>query len=155
MKFDETDRKILALLLENGRISFADIGRQVGLSLPAASERVRRLEEAGIIEGYQAKLNLTALGYPTLVYVLLSIVPNSYQAVLKQIEAIPEILEACHVAGDWSLILKVRIAQMADLEPILYKLNRNGQSKSIVVLSQLVDKDLSGLVKVASDKKIK
>lgn len=145
-KLDSTDRKILNLLVQNARMSFAEIGRQVGLSLPAASERVRRMEDAGIIEGYQAKLNLNMLGYPNLVYVMLTILPNSYDRVKAQIDLIPEVLEACHVAGDLSMILKVRIAKMADLEPILHKLSKNGQSRSIVVLSQIADKDIGGLI---------
>ncbi|MEM7116111.1 MAG: Lrp/AsnC family transcriptional regulator [Chloroflexota bacterium] len=140
-KVDEVDRKILGLLVENGRISFAEIGRQVGLSLPAAADRVRRLEDTGLIEGYQAKINLKKLGFPITVFVELTIPPSFYQHAKQQIEATPEILEAHHVAGELSLILKLRLADLEDLEPILAKLNQPGQSKSIVVLSTFVEKD--------------
>lgn len=145
-KLDETDRKILALLVENGRISFAEIGRRINLSLPAAADRVRRLEDMGIIEGYQAKINHKKLGFPITVFVELTIPPTSYHHAKAHIEATPEIVEAHHVAGELSLMLKLQLADLADLEPILEKLNRPGQSKSIVVLSTVVEKDGRSLI---------
>ena len=134
-KLDEIDRKILGLLLENGSLSFAEIGRRVGLSLPAASERVRRLEEAGIISGYQANINFNRLGYGIIVFVQLTIPATSYEKMKQTLSAIPELVEAHHVAGDLSFLLKFRLASLEDLEPILIKLNRQGQSSSIIVLS--------------------
>ncbi|MEM7803103.1 MAG: Lrp/AsnC family transcriptional regulator, partial [Chloroflexota bacterium] len=116
-KLDPTDKKILALLLENGRLSFAEIGRQVGLSLPAASERVRRLEDAGYISGYQAKLNFKKLGYPITVFIQLMIPPQRYEWLSNEISNTPEIIEAHHVAGELSCILKLRLDGLEKLEP--------------------------------------
>ena len=140
-KLDVIDRQILALLLENGRISFAEIGRRVNLSLPAAAERVRRLEDEEIIEGYQAKINYKKLGYSILVFVELTMPPTAYRLVKQKIEQMPEIIEAYHVAGDISLILKIRLVTLEELEPIIEQLTPPGQSKSIVVLSTVVEKD--------------
>ena len=128
-------------MLSDGRISFAEIGRQVGLSLPAASERVRRLEEAGIITGYQATLNFKKLGYPTVVFVQLTISPRRYAEIKGIMAGMPEIIEAHHVAGDLSFILKLRLADLEELEPILTKLNRDGETKSIIVLSTAIESD--------------
>lgn len=127
-------------------MSFAELGRQVGLSLPAASERVRRLEEAGIIEGYSAQVNLKKLGFPTTVFVQLTVPPNRYDGVKKEMEVIPEILEAHHVAGELSFILKLQLADLEDLEPILLKMNQQGQTASIIALSKTVDKNGIDLV---------
>jgi len=145
-KLDEIDRKILGLLIQDGRLSFAEIGRQVSLSLPAAAERVRRLEERGIIEGYQAKVNYKKLGYPLIVFVELMIPATAYKVIKPRIAAIPEILEAYHVAGELSLILKLQLADLADLEPIIEQLTPPGQSKSIVVLSTVTAKSAAVLL---------
>ncbi|MEM8857181.1 MAG: Lrp/AsnC family transcriptional regulator [Chloroflexota bacterium] len=145
-KLDNTDREILQLLLKDGRMSFAEIGRQVGLSLPAAKERVRRLEDAGIIEGYSTKINLKKLGYPTTVFVELTIPPGRYEAVKAKLESIPEVLEAHHVAGDTSFMIELRLADLEDLEPILLQLNQQGHSSSTIVLSTTVKKDGSDLI---------
>lgn len=135
---DDIDRKILRLLQENGRISFAEIGRQVGLSLPAAAERVRRLEDAGIIEGYQAILNPKKLGHPTTVFVQLTIPNHRYQPIIKLMREMPEILEAHHVAGELSFILKLQLSAIEALETILLKLNQHGETNSIIVLSTAI-----------------
>ena len=129
-------------------MSFAEIGRQVGLSLPAAADRVRRLEDAGFITGYSANINLKKLGYPTTVFIQLTTAPTSYKTILKQIENIPEVIEAHHVSGDLSFLLKLRIAQLEDLEPILEKINRQGSTKSIIALSTVFDNDGVGLLKL-------
>ncbi len=140
-KLDQTDLQILKLLMENARISYAELGRQVGLSLPAASERVRRMEDAGLIRGYQANINLKALGYTITVFIELTIPPDRYAIVKQKIAAIPEIIEAHHVAGDLSMMLKLHLSEMEALEPILAQLTPPGRSKSIVVLSTTVVKN--------------
>ena len=145
-KLDEIDRKILRLLIQDGRMSFAEIGRQVNLSLPAAAERVRRLEEAGIIEGYQAKVNYKKLGYPLIVFVELMIPATAYKIVNPRISEIPEIIDAYHVAGEVSLMLKLHLADLEDLEPIIEQLTPPGHSKSIVVLSTVVEKSADVLL---------
>lgn len=136
----------MKLLIADGRMSFAELGRQVGLSLPAAAERVRRLEESGIIKGYGARVDLKKLGYRTTVFVELTIPPNRYERVKAVMEALPEVLEAHHVAGELSFIIKLQLADLEDLEPILLKLNQQGQTASIITLSQSVKKDGSDLI---------
>lgn len=136
----------MALLLENGRLSFAEIGRRVSLSLPAASERVRRLEEAGYITGYQAKINFKKLGYPITVFILLTIPPQRYDWLTTEISKTPEIVEAHHVAGELSSILKLRLDDLENLEPLLAKLSKEGQTKSIIVLSTTTETDGRGLL---------
>ena len=127
-------------------MSFAELGRQVGLSLPAAAERVRRLEEAGVIEGYSAQINLKKLGYPTTVFVQLITPPHRYESVKREMELIPELIDAHHVAGELSFVIKLQLADLEDLEPILLKLNQEGQTASIIALSQSVKKDGRDLI---------
>ncbi|MBZ0309389.1 MAG: Lrp/AsnC family transcriptional regulator, partial [Anaerolineae bacterium] len=98
---DEINWRILEELQQDARISFSELGRRVGLSSPAAAERVRRLEEAGIIEGYQTKINLTRLGLPMLVIIRASTHGNFASEKLAEcVQHLPEILECYKVTGD-------------------------------------------------------
>ena len=120
MRKNSIDSKVLELLAANGRITWADLGDAIGLSAPAAAERVRRLEEQGLIHGYTALLNGQGLGIALTAFIGVELERPKYrQAFLKMIEKAPEIQECHHVAGDIDYLLKVRCRDTAHLESIL------------------------------------
>src|SRR5689334_5659428 len=112
---DLVDWKILAALQDNARLSFSALGKLVGLSQPAVAERVRRLEEAGIIGGYQVNLNLVKLGYPLVAFIKMSAHTSDYPKILELAQQFPEVLECHHLAGAESFIMKVAVSSMARL----------------------------------------
>jgi DNA-binding Lrp family transcriptional regulator len=116
---DDLDRTILQLLQADGRISNADLARQVNLSPPAVHARVRRLEEAGLIRGYVALLGWEALGYDMLCFIHISLKQHTPQTVADfraAMQDLPEVLECHHVTGESDYLLKVVIRNRQDLE---------------------------------------
>ncbi|HVF03353.1 MAG TPA: Lrp/AsnC family transcriptional regulator [Frankiaceae bacterium] len=135
---EETDAEILRLLAADGRTSFTDLAKQTGLSVSAVHSRVRRLEQRGVIRGYHADVDPTALDLALTAFVSVKPIdpaaPDDAPERLAGIRAI----EACHsVAGDESYILKVRVATPADLELVLQEIRAaaNVSTRTTVVLS--------------------
>ncbi|MFV0458401.1 MAG: Lrp/AsnC family transcriptional regulator [Actinomycetales bacterium] len=135
---EATDRQILQLLAEDGRMSYTDLARSTGLSTSAAHQRVRRLEERGIIRGYRATIDAAAVGLPMTAFISVTpFDPAAPDDVPQRLVAISEI-EACHsVAGSESYILKVRVAGPSDLEDLIARIRAaaNVSSRTTVVLS--------------------
>jgi Lrp/AsnC family transcriptional regulator, leucine-responsive regulatory protein len=132
------NRKILALLADDGRLSFTELARQTGLSVSAVQQRVRRLEERGIIRGYTAKIDPDSAGLPLTAFVSIKpfdpAAPDDAPERLAHLRAI----EACHsVAGDENYILKVRVAAPAALEELLQQIRAaaNVSTRTTIVLS--------------------
>lgn len=135
---DDTGWQILRILQENARVSFAEVGRRVGLSLPAVSERVRRMEEARIITGYRAQVDPHKVGLPLTVFVRLTTTPQQYPPVRALVAQRSGILECHHVTGGDSFILKAVVGSMAELEELLGELSFYGQTVTSIVLSSMV-----------------
>lgn len=116
---DELDRKILEVLQTDGRISNAELARQINLSPPATLSRIRRLEEQGIIRQYTAILDRDNLGFDMLCFVNVSLKMHQFDQV-EQFRAIvsqiPEVLECYHITGEYDYLLKVVIHNRKDLE---------------------------------------
>lgn len=122
MTFDAVDQQILAILRENGRASHATIAKAVGLSAPAVGERIRKLEQ-GVILGYRAVLNPTALGLPICAFVAIIPQPRNPAAnLVESLVALPEIEELHAVAGNYSYVAKVRVASTQELDAFLDRL---------------------------------
>ncbi|MBC6446483.1 Lrp/AsnC family transcriptional regulator [Actinokineospora xionganensis] len=136
---DTVDRRIIAALRTNGRVTYADLGRQVGLSASAVHERVGKLETAGVITGYHAMVDPRAVGLD--VTALVSIHPTDTADDEDVADALAELneVESCYrVAGDESFVVKVRVATVDDLERSLSRLRRIkgvARTRSTVVLS--------------------
>ena len=113
---DITDYKIIEILQKEGRISMKDLGKIVGLTSPAVSERVKRLEESGVIEGYKAIVNPNALGRVIKAFVNISLPSNKYHEFLEAARKDPRIVECHHITGDDCLLLKVIVKDMYELE---------------------------------------
>jgi len=117
---DDTDRKILDYVQVHGRDTYAEIGAAVGLSVSAINERLKRLERAGIIRGWGARVDAKAVQRGVLAYMLVLIDrPDNEKRLVEAICALPQVLECHHVTGDWSYILKLRLADIAELETVL------------------------------------
>ncbi|MBL8796709.1 MAG: Lrp/AsnC family transcriptional regulator [Planctomycetia bacterium] len=117
---DRIDAVALATLLEQGRITWADLGAALELSAPAAAERVRRLEGSGVIRGYTALLDAQRLGYGLTAFISVTLERSKHApAFLKMVAALPEVQECHHVAGDHDYLLKVRCRNTLDLERLI------------------------------------
>ncbi|HWB66311.1 MAG TPA: Lrp/AsnC family transcriptional regulator [Mycobacteriales bacterium] len=135
---EDLDRTLVRLLAQDGRRSFTDLSRETGLSVSAVHQRVRRLEQRGVIRGYRVMADPMALGLPVTAFVSIKPIdpsaPDDAPDRLAHLEAI----EACHsVAGDESYILKVRVGTPADLEALLQQIRAaaNVSTRTTVVLS--------------------
>ncbi|MGI8415542.1 MAG: Lrp/AsnC family transcriptional regulator [Nakamurella sp.] len=135
---EDVDAKIAAALAADGRRSYTDLAEQVGLSVSAAHQRVRRLEERGVIRSYAARLDFEQLGLPLTAFISLTPIdpaaPDDYPQRLAGLSQI----EACYsVAGDESYIVKVRVATPAALESLLAQLRTSAgvSTRTTVVLS--------------------
>ncbi len=133
---DDTGWQLLQALQEDARLSFAELGRRVGLSPPAVAERVRRMEEAGIITGYRAQINPEKIGLPITALIGLTTTPQQYPCVIALIKDLPEVLECHHVTGGCSFALKAIASSMSHLEALIEKLSRYGQTSTAIVLSK-------------------
>lgn len=137
---DEIGWKLLLALQEDARLSFAELGRRVGLSLPAVAERVRRLEEAGLITGYHAKLDPHKLGAPVAAFIRLRSTGDRYRQVQALARELPEVLECHHLTGGDAFIMKVVVSSIAHLEKLIGRLTPYGQTTTSIVLSSPVVK---------------
>ena len=141
-KLDATGRKILMLLQQQARLSFSEIGRQVGLSGPAVAERVKHIEEEGIIRGYHAEIDADAAGLPIRAFIRLNTPPQRYAHLIQLLESMPEILEASHVTGEDAFILRVAAANMESLEQVIARLSPFGNTSTAMILSTPVKRAL-------------
>jgi Lrp/AsnC family transcriptional regulator, leucine-responsive regulatory protein len=127
---------ILQCLQTDARISWSELGRRVGLSAPAVADRVRRMEDAGVIAGYHARVNLDAVGLPILAFVRLRSAGDTRCDELLQLAlSLPEVLECHGITGEDAYIAKVAVRSVAHLEQVRATLMTCGQSTTAVVLS--------------------
>jgi Lrp/AsnC family leucine-responsive transcriptional regulator len=120
MQIDAIDQKILSILLHAATTSKAEIARRVGLAASAVSERIRRFEDAGIIENFEARLNASALGMPLLAYVFVrELKPNSGFDTAKALSCVTGVEEVHKIAGEDCFLVKLRAPGTAELGTIL------------------------------------
>jgi Lrp/AsnC family leucine-responsive transcriptional regulator len=139
LDLDEIDVQILALLQEHCKMPLAKIGQRVGLSAPAVIERIKKLEEGGVITGYTALLDTRKLGCDITAFIgVLASHPRGIVDVEQQIESRPEVLECHHVTGGYTLLLKVKTANTTTLEQLISHLRSIegvSRTETMVVLS--------------------
>jgi Lrp/AsnC family leucine-responsive transcriptional regulator len=135
---EDLDRRIVSLLRSDGRMSYTDLGKAMGLSTSAVHQRVRRLEERGVLKGYAAVVDYTALGLPLTAFISITpLDPAAPDDIPDRLRDITE-LEACHsVAGEENYILKARVRTPGDLEVLLARVRAaaNVATRTTVVLS--------------------
>jgi Lrp/AsnC family leucine-responsive transcriptional regulator len=135
---DDYGRNLLHALQEDARLSYADLGRRVGLSPSATAERMRRMEEDGIIRAYTIEIDREALGLPILAYVRMTCEGQRYQPFLKFVITLPEVRECHHVTGGEAFILQVTTASITELERTIERLLPYGIPTTSIVLSSPV-----------------
>jgi Lrp/AsnC family leucine-responsive transcriptional regulator len=116
---DRVNARILAELAGNPRLAMAELGRRVGLSSPAVTERVRRLEASGVIRGYRLDLDPAALGLPVAAYVRIRPNPGQLPKVAELAQRIPEVAECHRVTGEDCFVLKVYLPDLGQLDRLL------------------------------------
>ncbi len=135
---EKVDQQICELLARDGRMSFTDLGKETGLSTSAVHQRVKRLEERGVIRGYAAKVDYHKVGLPLTAFISIRpIDPSSPDDSPDRLAGIEEIESCYSVAGDESYILKVRVAVPTDLEDLLARIrsSANVSTRTTIVLS--------------------
>ncbi len=125
---DTTDQQIVNLLRANGRLSREQIAHEINLSRPAVHERIKRLEEQGVIRGYAAEVNWSALGKPLTAFIFVRTVGTSCNdtgyAILEQSDS-DAIVQECHrVTGEWCMLLKARVASPLALQALLDRIRQ-------------------------------
>jgi Lrp/AsnC family leucine-responsive transcriptional regulator len=135
---DSVNCQILAELQQNARLSYSELGRRVGLTPPAVAERIHRMEEVGIIEGYRAVVNLERIGLPLLALIRIACSERNCHDFGVLPKDIPEILECCRVTGGDSFIAKVAVTSVQHLESLIDRLMPYGETVTALVLSSPV-----------------
>jgi Lrp/AsnC family leucine-responsive transcriptional regulator len=138
MTIDDIDRKVLKELQEDARVSYAELGRRVGLTTPAVIERVRKLEDAGVITGYRAEIDPAKVGLPIIAFVRMSITGVDYSHIIEVAEESEEVLECHRGTGGDSFIMKVAVSSVEHLQQIIDKLTPYGITTTAIVLSSPV-----------------
>lgn len=146
--FDSHDRAILRILLKDSRTSLQEIGKAVGLSTTSCWNRIKRMTESGAIESYTVKVDLAKIGYHDTVIVQVTLESHSEETLYafgKELEAIPEVLEACLISGDYDYFIRIAVENTRDYERLLrerlYKIPGIRHSKSSFVLRTLKRED--------------
>ena len=139
-ELDRISWKIVEELQQDARLSWAELGRRVGLTTPAVAERVYRLEKLGVIRGFHADISLERLGMPIQIFVRLSMAgPESLVRTFQQhVKAWDEVLECHRVTGSDSFIVKARVVSVEHLESFLDKMGHYGTTSTSTVLSSTV-----------------
>jgi len=121
-RLDSVDARILRLLQDDGRVTNADLAREIGLSPPSMLQRVRKLEQAGYVDRYTAILNYEAVGYSLMVMAMISLALHQERPIEKfqaAVRDVPEVLECLHVSGDYDFMLKIVARDIHDYERIV------------------------------------
>ncbi len=139
IELDAINRELVDLLQENARLSYRELGQRIGLSAPAIAERVRKLEEAGVITGYRAVVDYDLLGFPLLCVIRIG-APGSDVDLDVVLNETPEVIEANRVTGSVSHVIRARLRSTQHLEEMLREIWEHGSSETNIVTSSPVDR---------------
>lgn len=132
---DDIDWKILQELQANARTAFAELGRRVGLSTPAVAERVRRMEDAGVILGYHAQIDPAKVGLPMQAFIRVNVAGDKLTKFAALVQECPEVLECHRVTGSESFIIKVAVSDNTHLEHVIDSLMPYVATTTSMILS--------------------
>jgi Lrp/AsnC family leucine-responsive transcriptional regulator len=139
---DATDARILRILSEDARISTAELARTIGLSAPSVAERMKRLEEAGIIEGYGARINPAALGLSLTAWLRVRPVPGELGRVADILRSLPEVVECDRVTGEDCFVARAHLRSVAELERLIDRIIPFAMTNTAIVQSSPVERRL-------------
>jgi Lrp/AsnC family leucine-responsive transcriptional regulator len=140
---DDIDWQLIRLLQEDARLSMRELSKRVNLSAPAVAERVHKLTDAGVICGYHAEIDRAKIGLSLTAFTQLSVPRANSNDVAIKLESFPEILECHRVSGEFSFILKVSVASVAQLESFIDRIAKLGNSTTSIVLSTRINKKIT------------
>lgn len=136
---DRTDYRIIELLQLEGRISMKDLGMKVGLTAPAVSERVKKMEESGIITGYKACIDPAKLNRNIMAFIDIAMSADKYTNFLQFSNARREIVECHHVTGGDCMTIKVMVRNMMELEALIDDIKKMGNTRTSLILSSPIE----------------
>ena len=137
---DSYGRKLLEELQDNARLSLAELGRRVGLSPTATAERMKQMEEVGIVHGYAVEIDREALGLEVMAFIRMSCGGQHYHRLVEYVQSLEEVRECHHLTGGDDFLLKVTTTSMADLEALIEALLPYGNPVTSLVLSTPVER---------------
>jgi len=144
LELDDIDRRLLDLLQDDCRTALVRLGEQVGLSAPSVLERIKKLEAAGIVDGYHAVLDAKRLGLDITAFIgVITGHPSAIGQFEQQVNAMADVLECHHVTGEYTLLLKVKTANTSSLERLISRIRQIdgvARTETLVVLSTHVER---------------
>jgi Lrp/AsnC family transcriptional regulator, leucine-responsive regulatory protein len=142
---DEVDRRLLELLAADGRAAIADLARRVGMSAPSVSERLRRMEEAGVIRGYGVDVDPGAIGLAISALIRVKPLPGQLKEVAERLRDMPEVTECHRVTGEDCYVVRADVRSVADLEMVIDRINPYATTNSSIIQSSPVPRRLPAL----------
>lgn len=139
MKLDSTNWKILNLLQENARINNTEIARQIGISSPAVAERIRKLEDGGVIEGYIAKISYYETGYQLRALITVRAFMGRLKPFLQKVKSFNEVVNCHRITGNENIVLEVVLRNQKHLEKFIDQLISYGETKTHIILSSVIE----------------
>ena len=147
MNIDNLNWKILKCLQENARQSNAEIGRQVGISSPAVSERIKKMEDLGVIQGYKTLVSPFEIGYQLKALITLRAFMGKLKPFLEKVKTYDEIVNCYRITGDENFVMEVVLKNQKHLEQFIDQLIIYGETKTQIVLSHVVkQKELKSII---------
>lgn len=137
-KLDSINWDILSALQANSRITFTEIGKQVGLTAPAVAERVKKMEDLGILEGYRAILSFAKVGYQLKAIITLRAFMGKLKPFLNMVHNFDEVINCYRITGNENIIMEVVLRDQMHLEKFIDKLIKYGETRTHIVLSDIV-----------------
>lgn len=144
-ELDATDVRLMEALVVDARTSIAELARLVGLSAPSVSERIRRLEERGVIEGYSAKVNPAALGLPLAAWLRVRPIPGKLREVAETLKNLPEIVECDRITGEDCFLARAHVRSVEDLERLIDRIIPYAMTNTSIIQSSPVERRLPPL----------
>ena len=139
---DATDARILDALVNDARVSIADLARSVGLSPPSVSERIKRLEEVGVIEGYTLTINPKALGLPIAAWLRIRPIPGQLRMVAEILRGLPEIVECDRITGEDCFVARAHVQSVEELEKLIDQVIPYAMTNTSIIQSSPVKRRL-------------
>jgi len=138
IKIDDLNWHILSCLQKNARESFANIGRQVGLSPPAVAERVKKMEDLGILEGYQASVSHALTGHQLKAIITLRAFMGKLKPFLALVPSLNEVINCYRITGNENIVMEVVLKDQFHLEKFIDKLIQYGETRTHIILSNVI-----------------
>ena len=138
IKLDKLHWSILSALQQNARVSLAGIGRKIGLTPPAVADRVKRLEDLGVIEGYWTSISHTKVGYQLKAIITLRAFMGKLKPFLERVKTLEEVINCYRITGNENIIMEVVLRDQFHLEKFIDQLIQYGETRTHIILSEVI-----------------